>query len=161
MRTAEIIATNNHTDSLKEEKPTIYSTIIKSKPTSVKRPEPIKEKVILNTPVKIPGTFSIPVKIEPSYNNPTMSGYTTPNFKGYGENSIETFLKNDIEMISNDIQMGDKMSSLENAKERLIEEQKILGEQIQKEKEELARLNSASVKMDYILRKYENIRRRN
>lgn len=160
MRTAEILSNMQQTDLLKEEKPTIYSTIIKSRPTSVMRPVPIQEKVVINTPVKIPGTFSIPVKIESNYNNPTLSGYTTPYFKGQRENSIETFLRNDIETISQEIKMGDRMRSLENAKERLIEEQITLKEQIQKEEEELDRMNSASVKIDYLLKKYENIRKK-
>lgn len=158
MKTAELVGNSTQTEKT-QEKPTIYSTVIKSRPTSISRPQPVRQQISINVQQQplMPGMFSVPVKIENNFNNPTLSGYDTPQFKGQRkENEIQEMLVKDYEMIRSGVQEGDRVKALEKAVENIKEEKGKIEEMIQKEKEEIKQIERVSEKMKNVLAMLEN-----
>ena len=158
MKTAELVGNTTNTEKT-QEKPTIYSTVIKSRPTSISRPQPVRQQISLNVQQQtlMPGMFSVPVKIENNFNNPTLSGYDTPQFIGQRrENRIEEILVKDYEMIKSGVGQGDKVKALEKVVERIKEEKGKIEEMINKEKKEIKHIERVSEKMKKVLTMLEN-----
>lgn len=146
-----------HTDSnTKEEKPTIYSTVIRRKPTSVTRPIPVTNvrlpQVNIQQNVLPQGSFSVPVKIESNIiTDPTMKDYVQPEIRITKKIDIENVVISDIKEIQKGMTEGDKVSALMKMKERLIDEQKKISLDIKKDGDEIVKIEKIGNKMKNVL----------
>ena len=107
MTSVQIVGDTGKEDGKTEEKPTIYSTVIKKKSTTVSRPIQV-----VNTGIKVEsfpqatlpqGSYSIPVTIQSGHiNDPTLTNYVAPVFRVNRENEalkMEREITGDIQAI--------------------------------------------------------------
>ncbi len=105
MTSALLVGPKQTNNGALEEKPAMYSTVIERHATTVVHPVPqptnyavhqdaakafdASSEVHAEVAKLNPGAYSIPVKIGASSNDPTLSGYETPNFIHKGEKQIQ------------------------------------------------------------------------
>lgn len=164
MTSVEIVGNTDKGDRKIEEKPTIYSTVIKKKSTTVSRPIQV-----VNTGIKVKnfpqanlpqGSYSIPVTIQSEpINDPTLTNYVSPEFRVNREKEalkMEREVTGDIQAIIKGFQQGDKLKALIDAKERLINEQNKLSGEIKEDKENINKMSELGKKIKGILDFYEH-----
>ena len=141
--------------SSKEEKPTIYSTVIRRKPTSVTRPIPVSNVILpkVNIQSVLPqGSYSVPVKIESNViSDPTMKDYVQPEIRVIKKIDMENVVMGDIKEIQKGMIEGDKVSALMKMKERLVDEQKKLSFDIKKDGDEIVKIERIGNKLKNVL----------
>ena len=141
--------------SSKEEKPTIYSTVIRRKPTSVTRPIPVSNVILpkVNIQSVLPqGSYSVPVKIESNViSDPTMKDYVQPEIRVIKKIYMENVVMGDIKEIQKGMIEGDKVSALMKMKERLVDEQKKLSFDIKKDGDEIVKIERIGNKLKNVL----------
>ena len=141
--------------SSKEEKPTIYSTVIRRKPTSVTRPIPVSNVILpkVNIQSVLPeGSYSVPVKIESNViSDPTMKDYVQPEIRVKKKIDMENVVMGDIKEIQKGMIEGDKVSALMKMKERLVDEQKKLSFDIKKDGDEIVKIERIGNKLKNVL----------
>ena len=169
MTSVQIVGDTGKEDGKTEEKPTIYSTVIKKKSTTVSRPIQV-----VNTGIKVEifpqatlpqGSYSIPVTIQSGHiNDPTLTNYVVPVFRVNRENEalkMEREITGDIQAIIKGFQQGDKLKALLDAKERLVNEQNKLSGEIKEDKENINKMSELGKKVKGILDFYEHKLRNN
>ena len=165
MTNAEIIGpTSSNITQPKEEKPTIYSTVIHQKETSITRTKPIQSSSINNNQQHLnqlsPGTFSIPIKMDSNQiNDPNLRGYVTPNFKKSQKDNeymkLTEILNNDLNLIINGIKNGNKNTIMNNIITKLKNEQNELKQQIKNDNDKLTQYNTLIQDIQELLSKYK------
>ena len=153
MTSATIVGQTDTTN--KEEKPTIYSTVIRRKPTSVTRPIPVSNVILpqVNIQNVLPeGSYSVPVKIESNViSDPTMKDYVQPEIRVNKKIDMENVVMGDIKEIQKGMIEGDKVSALMKIKERLVDEQKKLSFDIKKDGDEIVEIEKIGNKLRNVL----------
>jgi hypothetical protein len=171
----------------------MYSTVITSHATSVIHPVPQPVNYAVNPGTSrafaasqfenrelTAGEYSIPVKLEGgSAQDPTLSGYETPNFINTGEKVlpksnihaapqpilspevhmeqiVQEDIKNFISQFDNAKDKADRIKVLLEGKHRLSEESKSLASQVEVEIKELLDAKEVAVRLFKLLGNYEN-----
>jgi hypothetical protein len=167
----------------------MYSTVITSHPTSVIHPvpQPVNYAVQQGTAGAFahpepaapltPGAYSIPVKIEGgAINDPTLSGYETPNFihkgekrlpasnihappslspKAHMEETVKQDIQNFVSQFDNAKDKADRISVLLQGKHRIGAEANALATEVFAEIKQLLFAKEVAVKLHNLLGNYE------
>ena len=164
MTNAEIIGlSSSNVTQPKEEKPTIYSTVIHQKETSITRTKPVQSSLINNNQhlnQLSPGTFSIPIKMDSNQmNDPNLRGYVTPNFKKSQSNNEHTklteILNNDLNLIINGIKNDKKNTIMNQIITKLKTEQNELKQQIKNYSDKVTQYNILIQEIKDLLSKFK------